>query len=68
MFDRIADIHAAGKTAVLVEQDVSSAATVADRVYTLSNGHITAEHAAEEVDPSELSAFRSPDFARAALF
>lgn len=57
MFDRIADIHAAGTTVVLVEQDVSSAVEVADRVYTLSDGRITAEHPADEVDPSELSAF-----------
>lgn len=60
MFERIADIHAAGTTVVLVEQDVAAAVDVADRVYTLSDGRVTNEHAAEAVDPSELSAFADP--------
>ena len=60
MFERISEIHAAGTTVVLVEQNVSAALGGADYVYTLTDGRITDEHDADAVDAEELSTFTEP--------
>lgn len=55
MFDRIEQIHAQGKTVLLVEQDVSAVAQVSERVYTLKSGSLNFEGTITEFADSEAS-------------
>ena len=43
MFKRVKEIHRSGVTVLLVEQDVSVALDMADRIYVLAHGRIVAE-------------------------
>jgi len=49
VFERIKEIHRSGVTILLVEQDVSVALDVADRIYVLAHGRIAAEGTKEEL-------------------
>jgi branched-chain amino acid transport system ATP-binding protein len=60
MFGAIRDVHAAGTSVLLVEQNVVMALEIADRAYLLEEGRIAAAGT-----PAEL--FRTPDLRRAYL-
>ena len=47
-----ATLAEAGQTIVLVEQNISAALTLAERVYIINNGHIVEELAAPRCAPS----------------
>ena len=49
VFERIKDIQRSGVTVLLVEQDVSAAMELADRIYVLTHGRIAAEGTKEEL-------------------
>jgi len=49
MFKRIKDIQHSGVTVLLVEQDVSAAMDIADRIYIIAHGRIAAEGTKEEL-------------------
>jgi len=49
MFERIKEIQRSGVTILLVEQDVSVALDLADRIYVLAHGRIAAEGTAKEL-------------------
>jgi branched-chain amino acid transport system ATP-binding protein len=49
MFERIKEIHRSGVTILLVEQDVSVALDIADRIYVLAHGRIVAEGTREKL-------------------
>ena len=42
-------LAAAGQTIVLVEQNISAAISLADRIYIINNGHIVHEGPAQEL-------------------
>lgn len=52
MFEVIQELHAEGVTILLVEQNVSRALDLADRVYVLTNGVMTANGSPEEIRSS----------------
>lgn len=52
MFDVIQELHAEGVTILLVEQNVARALDLADRVYVLTNGVMTANGTPEEIRSS----------------
>jgi len=55
MFDLIAQLHVAGVTILLVEQNVRQALKIADRAYVLQTGRIAREGAASElIESSEI--------------
>ncbi|HEX7021570.1 MAG TPA: ABC transporter ATP-binding protein [Trueperaceae bacterium] len=60
LLDVLTDIRNAGVTVLLVEQDVSSALSIADRGYVMANGHIVLEGSAREL-------LENPDVKRAYL-
>ncbi len=49
MFKRIKEIQRSGVTILLVEQDVSVALDIADRIYVIAHGRIAAEGTREEL-------------------
>jgi len=49
VFDRIKEIQRSGVTILLVEQDVSVALSLADRIYVLAHGRIAAEGTKEKL-------------------
>jgi branched-chain amino acid transport system ATP-binding protein len=49
VFARIKDIQRSGVTILLVEQDVSAAMELADRIYVLTHGRIAAEGTKQEL-------------------
>ena len=60
MFRAIREVHAAGTSVLLVEQNVGMALDVADRAYVLDEGRIVAQGTPKEV-------FNNPDLRRAYL-
>ena len=60
MFRAIREVHAAGTSVLLVEQNVTMALDVADRAYVLDEGRIVAQGTPDEV-------FNNPDLRRAYL-
>ena len=53
IFDIVKDLHKAGKTVLLVEQNASKALKVADRAYVLETGKITLSGTGEELRRSD---------------
>ncbi len=53
IFDIVKNLHAAGKTVLLVEQNASKALSVADRAYVLETGKITLSGTGEELRRSD---------------
>ena len=53
IFDIIKELHKAGTTILLVEQNAQMALSVADRAYVLENGQITLSGTGEELSRSE---------------
>ena len=49
IFDIIAELHAAGVTILLVEQNAQMARSIADRAYVLGTGQVTMSGPAEEI-------------------
>lgn len=49
VFERIKEIQRSGVTILLVEQDVSAALDIADRIYVIAHGRIAAEGTKEEL-------------------
>ena len=49
IFDIIAELHAAGTTILLVEQNAQMALSIADRAYVLGTGKITISGNAQEI-------------------
>ena len=53
IFDIVKNLHAAGKTVLLVEQNASKALSIADRAYVLETGKITLSGTGEELRRSD---------------
>ena len=49
MFDTIKEIQRSGVTTLLVEQDVSVALDISDRIYVIAHGRIATEGTREEL-------------------
>lgn len=55
IYEALPGIIANGLSAVVVEQDIAKALSVADRVYCLSEGHIALEGASDKITRAEIS-------------
>ena len=53
IFDIVRELHAAGTTVLLVEQNASKALAIADRAYVLETGRITLAGTGAELMSSE---------------
>ena len=53
VFDIITELHKAGTTILLVEQNAEMALSIADRAYVMETGHITLSGTGEELAASE---------------
>jgi branched-chain amino acid transport system ATP-binding protein len=53
IFDIVRELHAAGTTVLLVEQNASKALAIADRAYVLETGRITLSGTGSELMSSE---------------
>ncbi|MEO0664687.1 MAG: ATP-binding cassette domain-containing protein, partial [Pseudomonadota bacterium] len=55
IYDALPNIVGGGMSAVIVEQDISKALSVSDRVYCLQEGRVTLEGASAEVSREAIS-------------